>query len=96
MIRQKSLFSQRPWWVEEGCLCCFDFDPGTFSFEKFGYLLTVFLLIFFLMLGGRFKKLGTNPFSLFFTSLGRLSRLCFIVRTTVTPWVSEVLVYGFL
>ncbi len=43
---------------------------ATFSFEKLGYLLTVFLLIVFLMLGTEFKSWKRIILSAFFTALG--------------------------
>ena len=43
---------------------------ATFSFEKFGYLLTVFFLIIFLMLGAEFKSWKRIVLASFFTTLG--------------------------
>jgi len=43
---------------------------ATFTFEKLGYLLTVFLLIIFLMLGAEFKSWKRILLASFFTSLG--------------------------
>jgi len=43
---------------------------AAFSFEKLGYLLTVFLLIVFLMLGAEFKSWKRIFLVAFFTALG--------------------------
>ncbi|OGP62440.1 MAG: hypothetical protein A2169_07550 [Deltaproteobacteria bacterium RBG_13_47_9] len=43
---------------------------ATFTFEKLGYLLTIFLLIVFLMLGAEFKSWKRIILAAFFTALG--------------------------
>lgn len=43
---------------------------ATFSFEKIGYLLTVFLLIVFLMLGAEFRSWKRALLTAFLTTLG--------------------------